>query len=194
VDAGRTHYFVSDLLEAIPAQCEIQPLDSETEGTINWGPKVDTCRQIPATHPYNTEQEITSISIKQILQVIQRWVILCTLIVSTAHIHQYRFFSYKTYITKFNKPVHYQKGSPPTGHNQLTRHTARVRAVTRLRWLGASVSPQRLMFDQRSVHVGFVVNKVAVGQVFSLSESIHKCYITLSSIMNVYNLRNWRCQ
>jgi len=114
------------------------------------------------------------------------------------HIHQYRFLSSKTYITKSNKPVHYQKGSPPTGHNQLTRHLARVRetiirAATWLRWLGASVSPQRLMFDPRSIHVGFVVNKVAVGQVFSLSESIHQCYITLSSIMIVYNLCSWQC-
>jgi len=84
VDVGRTHYFVSDQLEAVPVQYEIRPLDSEREGTINWGPKVDTCRQILATHPCNTEQDITSIGMKQILQVIKRWVIMCMLIVSTA--------------------------------------------------------------------------------------------------------------
>jgi hypothetical protein len=35
VDAGHTHYFVFDQLEAVPVQYEIRPLDSETEGTIN---------------------------------------------------------------------------------------------------------------------------------------------------------------
>lgn len=35
VDAGRTHYFVSDQLEAVPVQYETRPLDSEIEGTIN---------------------------------------------------------------------------------------------------------------------------------------------------------------
>jgi hypothetical protein len=35
-----------------------------------------------------------------------------------------------------------------------------------LRRLAASLSPRRPGFDPGSVHVGFVVNKVALGQVF----------------------------
>ena len=39
-------------------------------------------------------------------------------------------------------------------------------AVPWLRRLAAGLSPQRPGFDPGSVHVGFVVNKVALGQVF----------------------------
>jgi hypothetical protein len=35
-----------------------------------------------------------------------------------------------------------------------------------LRWLVAGLSPRRPGFDPGSVHVGFVVDKVALGQVF----------------------------
>jgi hypothetical protein len=40
------------------------------------------------------------------------------------------------------------------------------RAVPWLRRLAAGLSPQRPRFDPGSVHVGFVVDKVALGQVF----------------------------
>jgi hypothetical protein len=54
-------------------------------------------------------------------------------------------------------------------------------------WLGrlvAGLSPRRPGFDPGSVHVGFVVDKVALGLVFprvlrfSLSVSFHRCSIT----------------
>jgi hypothetical protein len=53
-------------------------------------------------------------------------------------------------------------------------------AVRRLRWVVAGLSLQRPGFASRSVHVGFVVDKVALRQVFlrvlriSLSVSFHR--------------------
>jgi hypothetical protein len=41
-----------------------------------------------------------------------------------------------------------------------------LKAVPWLRRLVAGLSPRRLGFDPGSVHVGFMVNKVALGQVF----------------------------
>jgi hypothetical protein len=58
-------------------------------------------------------------------------------------------------------------------------------AVLWLRWLVAGLPPRRPGFDSGSVHVGFVVDKVALGQVFPpeyfgfpLSISLHPCSIT----------------
>jgi hypothetical protein len=58
-------------------------------------------------------------------------------------------------------------------------------AVPRLRQLAAGLSPRRPGFDAGSVHVGFVVDKVALGQVFPpeyfsfpLSVSFHPCSST----------------
>jgi hypothetical protein len=56
-----------------------------------------------------------------------------------------------------------------------------------LRRLVAGLSPRRPGFVSGSVHMGFVVDKVALGQVFprvlpfSLSFSFHRCSITSSS-------------
>jgi hypothetical protein len=58
------------------------------------------------------------------------------------------------------------------------------RAVPWLRRLVAVLSPRRPGFNHGSVHVGFVVDKVALGQVFPeyfgfpLSISFHPCPIT----------------
>jgi hypothetical protein len=49
------------------------------------------------------------------------------------------------------------------------------RAVPRLRWLVAGLSPRRSGFAPGSIHVGFVVDKVALGQVFSPSSSVFPC-------------------
>jgi hypothetical protein len=48
----------------------------------------------------------------------------------------------------------------------LTRFQRPRRAVPLLRRLVTGLSPRRPWFDPRSVHVGFVVDKVALGQVF----------------------------
>jgi hypothetical protein len=48
-------------------------------------------------------------------------------------------------------------------------------AVPWLRRLVASLSPWRPGFDIRSVHVEFVVDKVALGQVFPPSTSVFPC-------------------
>jgi hypothetical protein len=60
--------------------------------------------------------------------------------------------------------------------------------VPRLRRLVVGLPPRRPGFDPGSVRVGFVVDKVALGQVFPpeyfgfpLSISIHRCYIKTSS-------------
>jgi hypothetical protein len=62
------------------------------------------------------------------------------------------------------------------------------KAVQWLRRLVAGLSPRRPGFDPGPVHVGFVVDKVALGQVFppkyfgfSLSISFHRCSITRKS-------------
>jgi hypothetical protein len=38
----------------------------------------------------------------------------------------------------------------------------RERIVSWIRWLAASLSPRRIRFDARPVHVGFMVNKVVL--------------------------------
>ena len=48
-------------------------------------------------------------------------------------------------------------------------------AVPRLRRSVAGLSPRRHGFDPGSVHVGFVVDKVALGQVFSPITSVFPC-------------------
>jgi hypothetical protein len=58
-----------------------------------------------------------------------------------------------------------------------------------LRRLAAGLPARRSGFDPGSVHVGFVVDKVALGQVFpeyfglSLSISFHRCSITRTIII-----------
>jgi hypothetical protein len=54
-----------------------------------------------------------------------------------------------------------------------------VRAVPWLRRLVAGLSPRRSGFDPGSVHVGFVVDKVALGQYFGFSLSIHSTGVPL---------------
>jgi hypothetical protein len=51
-------------------------------------------------------------------------------------------------------------------------------AVPWLRRLVAGLSPRRPGFDPGSVHVGFMVDKVALGQVFPPSVSFHRCSST----------------
>jgi hypothetical protein len=48
-------------------------------------------------------------------------------------------------------------------------------AVPRLRRLVAGLPPRRPGFDPGSVHVGFVVDKVSLGQVFPPSTSVFPC-------------------
>jgi hypothetical protein len=48
-------------------------------------------------------------------------------------------------------------------------------AVPYLRRLAASIPLRRPGFDPRSVHVGFVVDKLALGQVFPPSSSVFPC-------------------
>ena len=55
-----------------------------------------------------------------------------------------------------------------------TRH-ARTLAVPRSRQLLAGLSLRRLAFDPGPVHVGFVVDEVALGQVPSPSTSVFAC-------------------
>jgi hypothetical protein len=63
-------------------------------------------------------------------------------------------------------------------------------AVPWLRRLVAGLSPRRPRFDPRPVHLGFVVDKVALGQVFSLvllfslSISFYQCSITWKNEKN----------
>jgi hypothetical protein len=65
-----------------------------------------------------------------------------------------------------------------------TKWLEEVRAVPWLRRLVAGLSPRRPGFDLRSVHVGFVVDKVALGRFFPeyfgflLSVSFLRCSIT----------------
>jgi hypothetical protein len=68
-------------------------------------------------------------------------------------------------------------------------------AVPWLRRLAAGLPPRRPGFDPRSVHVGFVVDKVALGQVFPpeffgfpLSISFHRCSITRKRTTNNHHL------
>jgi hypothetical protein len=66
----------------------------------------------------------------------------------------------------------------------------------RLRRLAAGLPPRRPAFDPGSVHVGFVVDKVALGQVlpeffgFPLSISFHWCSITRKRTKNNRHLHH----
>jgi hypothetical protein len=51
----------------------------------------------------------------------------------------------------------------------------RIRPVPCLKRLAAGLSPRRPGFDPGSVHVEFVVDKLALGQVFSPSTSVFSC-------------------
>ena len=55
-------------------------------------------------------------------------------------------------------------------------------AVPCLRWLVASLSPRRPGFDPGSVHVGFMVEKVALGQVFPPSTSVFPCQFNSTGV------------
>jgi hypothetical protein len=50
-----------------------------------------------------------------------------------------------------------------------------MKAVPWFRRLVAGLSPRRSGFAPRSIHVGFVVDKVTLGRVFSPSSSIFPC-------------------
>jgi hypothetical protein len=58
---------------------------------------------------------------------------------------------------------------------ELPTEQLKLIAVPRLRRLVAYLSPRRPGFFPRSVHVGFVVDKVALGQVFLPSTSVFPC-------------------
>jgi hypothetical protein len=60
-----------------------------------------------------------------------------------------------------------------TSEFTAVRHVKR--AVPWLRRLAAGLPLRRPGFDPESVHVGFVVDKVALGQVFSPSSSVFPC-------------------
>jgi hypothetical protein len=57
-------------------------------------------------------------------------------------------------------------------------------AASWLRWLLAGLSPQRPEFLPGSVHVGFVVHKVALGQVFLVSSSATSSMATNEPIIH----------
>jgi hypothetical protein len=65
-----------------------------------------------------------------------------------------------------------------------------MQAVSWLRRLAAGLPPRKPGFNPGSVHVGFVVDKVALGQVFPeffsfpLSISFHRCSITRKRTKN----------
>jgi hypothetical protein len=61
------------------------------------------------------------------------------------------------------------------GYRKCTCNVILREAVPWLRLLVADLSPRRAGFDPGSVHVGFVVNKVGLGQVFSPSISVFPC-------------------
>jgi hypothetical protein len=82
-------------------------------------------------------------------------------------------------------------------HLQITRfiwddheYKGVMRAVPLLRRLAASLSSRRPGFDPGWVHVGFVVNKVTLGQGFleyfgfPLSVSFHRCSVTRKRAKN----------
>jgi hypothetical protein len=68
----------------------------------------------------------------------------------------------------------------------------RIPAKPWLRRLVAGLSPRRLGFDSGSVHVGFVVDKVALGQVspdyfgFPMSILFYQCSITRKNKKNYH--------
>jgi hypothetical protein len=57
------------------------------------------------------------------------------------------------------------------------------RAVPRLRRLVADLPPRRPGFDPGSVHVGFVVDKVTLGQVFPPSASVFSCQFHSTGVL-----------
>jgi hypothetical protein len=52
-----------------------------------------------------------------------------------------------------------------------------MKAVPWLRRLVAGLSPRRPGFDPRAVHLGYVVDKVVLGQAFSPSTSVFPCQL-----------------
>jgi hypothetical protein len=64
---------------------------------------------------------------------------------------------------------------PQNAGNFLTRRGIVRLAVPWLRLVDAGLSPLRPGFDLGSVHVGFVVDNVALGQVFPPSTSVFPC-------------------
>jgi len=61
----------------------------------------------------------------------------------------------------------------------------------------AFLPPRRTGFDSMSVHLRFVMDKVAWGRVFlrvlqfTLSVSFHQCYTPFLSSLTLFNLGNW---
>jgi hypothetical protein len=51
--------------------------------------------------------------------------------------------------------------------SQESKGEEEIESVSQLRWLVAGFPPRRFGFEPRSGHVGFVVDRVALGQVFS---------------------------
>ena len=87
-----------------------------------------------------------------------------------------QWFSYGNYYQDIDGPIIAKCGA---------NSKEKLRAVSWLRRLDAGLSPRRGGFDPRSVHVGFVVDKLALVQVspteyfgFPLSISFHRCSIT----------------
>jgi hypothetical protein len=67
-----------------------------------------------------------------------------------------------------------------------------------LRQIVASISPRGYGFNPTTVHVGFVADKVALGEAcspeylgFSLSVSIHHCSVLSRLSPRLYNLTSW---
>jgi hypothetical protein len=86
-------------------------------------------------------------------------------------------------------PVH-----APKSHFLKIYFNIIISAVPWPRLLAACLPPRRPGFDPGSVHVGFVVDKVALGQVFSehfsfpLSVSFHRCSVTKKGTKNNYHI------
>jgi hypothetical protein len=67
------------------------------------------------------------------------------------------------------------RGNSPAGVRERGLVTFTGRAVTWLRRLVTGLSPCRPRFDPRSVHEGFMVDKVTLGKVFPPSTSVFPC-------------------
>jgi hypothetical protein len=63
----------------------------------------------------------------------------------------------------------------PDREGNVVRPSETLEAVPWLRWLATGLSPRRPGFAPRSIHVGFVVYKVTLEQVFSPSSSVFPC-------------------
>jgi hypothetical protein len=73
-----------------------------------------------------------------------------------------------------------------------------VQAVPLHRWLVTRLPQWGPKFNSRQVHVGFAVEKVALGQAFFwiihffLSLSLHLCSIFIHLLLTLYNHSNWK--